>query len=283
MPLTCNLRDGNFNLTIDEEGNLHLPQHIIDLGSMIGVLISCLAKGTEFGRVLLNLNFYARFLQGLNSSINTICVVFDGRGNPFWFGSTLCSMNRDTDMYTRRRILAYTLRELQKPIILPIMPPIHQRDIGIYIRDFILRKGNQSLANNEKVAKSCVYLLQLITQKREPTDDNPRPWEIVPSVDEREYEKRVKAISSKINTDVFQRALKFEILKDSLMNPVKNCKSGQYGHCAETYPLIFMFWFVSFFLFFQIFAYPVTQAELSRFRGVQVPRVGWVGQGVLGV
>lgn len=258
MLLTRSPKSFNTSIKGDSVGGFNFPDPIIDLGSIIGLVISCLVEGNEFSQVLSKLDFYARFLHSFQLkklirkkmvmviAIATICVVFDGENKPFWFGSTLATeLSKTENMQIRQKILIHALKD--RKITLPLMPPTHQRNIGRYLRNFIIDKGGHPLADNEMVANRCVKLLQLIVQPLEPTTENIRPWEIVATVNPTDYQKRVKAISSKISAVGFPEELAFENLKKSLNDAVKKCTGQQYGHCAETYPLLSMFRFVSLF------------------------------------
>lgn len=240
---------------------------------MIGVLISCLAKGTRFSDVLAKLDFYARFLQcftykpssekilktsltittpssggNLKTSlaITTICMAFNGERVPFWFGSTLVSSsktieieNKARDVYTRQQMLAEALR--RHNILLPLMPPTHQMALGMYIKSLIF--GNENIVDEK--AQLVVQLLQSITQPRKFVELPPNPpvhrlWEIVP-----EAPPDFKAKVNHIKGPGLIAKLEFEDIK-KFVNDHERWKQ-QYGHCAETYPLLFILGFVFVF------------------------------------
>lgn len=236
---------------------------------MIGVVISCLVEGNEFARVLSKLNFYARFLRCLKCppraketghAIRTICGVFDGKDKPFWFGSSLATgseeiemINKTKDMYTRQRMLTEALRKCKPEIILPLMPPTHQRALGTHIKTLIYGKR---VVDDEKVAKPIVRLLQFITQPREVVVQLPNtvlppnspvypPWEIV-SNKPADFKTKVDEIVAAAGLAP-EKELEFEQIKE-FVNGYTHWKQ-QYGHCAETYPLLFILRFVCFFFF----------------------------------
>lgn len=255
MPLTCDLRI--FNHINQTEGEFNLPVHIIDLGSLIGVAISCLVGGVQFGDVLSTLDFYARFLRGFKfqkkPAISTICMAFDGGGDPFWFGSSLVqgtdvqAFDKDQALQARQNILSTALGNLTPPIILPLVPPRHQRTIGMNIRSHfytILKVGGHQLPDNQEVAKLCVELLQAITQ---PSTDQGLPWMVV-SAEPNDFGSRVEKIFKEAGNSA-TASLLFVDLKKLVEEALTGKGAGQqYGHCAETYPLLFMFRFVSLFL-----------------------------------
>lgn len=261
MPLTWNLRNRKFNLRIRDQGaggEFNLPGHIIDLSSIIGVAISCLATGSEFATVLPKLDFYARFFrcftyespgkQGLvtNFTIGTVCVAFDGSNKPFWFGSTLPSSSDPTeienkleDMYTRQGVLVSALAKYKPELRLPLMPPTHQMSIGTHIKSFIFGENPKHVADND-VAEPIVKLLQLITQPREVVDLSVhRSWEIVPD-EPPGFTALVDEVRAK--TNAHSKELNFGKFKD-FVHSHSHFKQ-QYGNCSETYPLLFILQFV---------------------------------------
>lgn len=254
MPLTCSPRTGSFNTRIEGDsagGEFNFPDRIIDLGSATGVAISRLAEGADFSRVLPKLDFYARFLEQFFTpkiTITTICVVFDGEAQPFWFGASLGGdkINKPKDMQTRQDILTLALEN--RGITLPVVPPCHQRMVGMYIRSLvydILKKGDHRLPDNKEVAELCVELLRAITR---PCNNKKQPWEVVPAEPDGfgdTVEKIFKEAGGSA-TD-FVGSLPFDNLKKSIEAATARGAGQQYGHCAETYPLLFMFRFVSLF------------------------------------
>lgn len=76
--------------------------------------------------------------------------------------------NKTKDMYIRQGILTEALSK--QKIILPLMPPTHQRTLGTHIKSLIYDK---EAVEDGKVAEPIVRLLQLITQPRNPPDNRP--------------------------------------------------------------------------------------------------------------
>lgn len=233
------------------KGEINLPVHVVNLSSLVGVAISCLAEGVEFDHVLPKLDFYARFfrcfdyLVGVKTTklaITMICVGFNRTAAPFWFGSSIAGniegANRYEDACARRNILQQALMDY-KGITLPLMPPENQRRIGEFISINVNYWG--LTRGNAKHAEVITKLLQLIV---EPRNARSGPSWGVTSNKPPDFTDNGKTIFREAG--IVCPPNLFETLKTSVNKGIRVGAGQEYGHCAETYTLIFMIKLVSF-------------------------------------
>ncbi|KAL0631749.1 hypothetical protein Q9L58_009378 [Maublancomyces gigas] len=237
------------------------PVEMVDLGSVVGLAISCLqasGKG-DLKSILPALDFYARFLRRDAIKIATTCVILDTESKFYWFGSTLYPDDyKDYCANRRRQILDTALLDSKTGVTLPVVPPLQQRSIGQYIRNHVVRgilhESEIVDSRSESViGKSYTKLLNEITKERKPgVEETPgvketwvgEQWqfkkglELQTAYKTTEFVEAWNEIFGELSVPVTPTpALVF----DGIEKRLSGKSMGQrYGHCAETYPLIFI-------------------------------------------
>lgn len=235
---------------------------MVDLGSAVGLAISCLQQSgnVDLKSILPALDFYARLFRACN--ITTICVIFDTESDFFWFGSSLHETSRNSCANRRRQKLDTALLHSGARVTLPVVPPYQQRTIGQFIKNHVVRdilnSFNPKIVDDTKESVVGIHytkLLNIITKRRVP-GENKEPWD-----GEQWQLKKEAEISSeelddawaKIVEGIYNGSEKVKLtaelklaVKERLGPMLRKGLGQKYGHCAETYPLIFILGLVSF-------------------------------------
>lgn len=228
---------------------------MVDLGSSVGLAISCLQSNgrMDLKSILPALDFYAYFLG--SHSITTICVILDPESGFYWFGSTLHAINRDSCANRRRQILDKALFDSATGVTLPVVPPYQQRRIGQFIRNHVVHGMLAKLGIVDNTEESTVgihytELLNMITKPRD-TDTKGEQWQFKSETERgavAETEVFKEAWGKILNGAKVPEALTPAGVFDRIekrMNEIPKGLGQRYGHCAETYPLIFILGLVS--------------------------------------
>lgn len=239
---------------------------IDDLGSAVGLLFTIQKDSTilTIPGILPMLDLFSRVLYGLaRKKFVTVCVGFDGSAAPFWFGSTLHGTTRDA-LKTRQALLEKALSA--KNIFLPLVPPGHQEVVSREIMSIAVGQipVDQNTPAWKAARQSCVALFQVMTTLGV---SSYYPWRIVDTLtlDQEIVFNRIREeIADQIVSGVSQVSpvadistrLDFSAIKASVERSDKPLGlAAVYGHCAETYPFIFLLnrKYLSFFFFFLSF------------------------------
>lgn len=190
-----------------------------------------------------------------------MCVINDTESNFFWFGSTVYEDDyKDYCANRRRQLLDEALRESGTGVTLPVVPPLQQRSIGQFIRNEVVHGILKDMKIDDKteewdIGKSYTRLLNTITKRRVLEPGDVEQWQVMEKTDADMkmdlFNKALKEIVEKIcskRCEELTQKLTFDIIKEHLDEVLKVGRGQRYGHCAETYPLIFILRLVSFAL-----------------------------------
>lgn len=248
---------------------------IVDLGSAVGLLFSILPESEHIfppiSQIMPTLDLFSRFLNALAwGKFKTLCVCFDGMAQPFWFGSTLNTVEIHV-LDTRQGLLEKAL--FSKGLFLPLVPPQHQELISKHIMDMATGKipASQDTPWWKVARQLCVKLFQLMTV---PGDSSRTPWKLAetPTEEKQTNFTRIRGeIAAQISLwtekpatlteESIVASLEFSVIKKSLVGTKKLVGLPPvYGHCAETYPFIFLLKRQVFVLFSRPLRFPCARA-----------------------
>lgn len=212
------------------------------------------------------LDVYSQVLDGFASkNFHAVCVGFDGLGPPFWFGSTI-HRKANKALLTRQGLLVEALAKQE--VYLPLVPPTHQESVANQIMNIALEKSSVDKTADWWIAarQSCVKLFQLMTVRG---DSSRMPWKLVgtltPNKNTNFKTARAAVVTCisvwperppTLTVQKLTSRLEFSKIKESLeINPL--LFGPVYGHCAETYPFIFLLNRQVFVLFFTSSSIPL--------------------------
>lgn len=271
---------------------------ISNLFGAIGMICIILVPDSagEMAHIIPTLGFYVRMIAACSSqSVAAVCVAFDGDARPFWLGSTL---GRGSACRVLRRVqLHNALRILDPNFVLPLVPQCDQMEYGRYIRNTLLKNILKAavvkdLTEGKDVGHIYVELLQAITEPAPAGQGNDRVWQFARTKPEPlGSETCQKKIINKISTGWTKKKID-EVMAQftyGYLFPLltKRNPRQQFGHCAETYLLIFLL-LVSRSFFCRPLSRPLDYEQQGARRSRwglsnQIPGAGNGTQRVLGV